>query len=125
MSTETQGMNYPAKPTLHLASTQRSEESGVVYLSESAQALEVDGYSLHRWLWHNDDTDARDLYRGLHRAAVRILERSGFQEQDSGDPRVGLYLDADDRTEVDVYVVGIDDAIILEATLYPFEMQVV
>lgn len=125
MNTVTQNTTESIEPTINLATAHRSTESGVVYLSESAQALEFDGYTLHRWLWHNDDTDARDLYRGLHRAAVRILERSGFQDQEDGDPRIGLYLDADERSEVDVYVVGLENAIILEATLYPFEMQAV
>ena len=100
----------------------QSPDSALVRLTEQANNLpEVQEYGVHRWLWHHNDPDTRDLYRAMHRTTVKIKERAIGDTDDLGG--IGMYIDAEEPDCIDIALVGPECVLLQETILYSYVYQ--
>lgn len=99
------------------AYTERSDQSGIIYLTPLAQEISPTGF--HHYMYHHLDSDVRDIYRALHKAAVKVYERAGCENPH--EDGVGLYADALGDGRVKITIVSVDQDVICEAVLTPYQ----
>ena len=98
----------------------RSSDSPIVFMTPAGATL-IEGYDLHRWLWHCPDADVRDAYRSLYRVALKVVERAVGDLNDEPDlAGCGLYLYAESTDRISAHLLTIDTAVVLSTHFYPF-----